>query len=267
MDAILTAAETLPPGLFNLAGMIGVGFYLGSYLLLQAAVIKGTGYLYPALNLTASALVLVSLVTNFNLYSAIVQISWIVISLGGMTRRYIAHRRIRFTDEEEALRQHMLGGLEPLVARRMFDRAEWVDVEPGRDFVTQGEPVDALWVLWDGAVDIIVEGTRITTMPAPTFVGELSVLNGEPSIGTARATDRTRVLRLPVKELQAVIAGNQATRLQLEGLLSRASRYKLGNANLRIARFLATGEGEAGPPRPGLDQPARGPQAAPAQPG
>lgn len=236
METVATALEAFPPGLFDVAGVIGVAFYLGSYVVLQAGLIGGTGYAYPAMNLAASALVLVSLITEFNLYSAIIQVSWILVSLGGMTRRYALQRRTRFDPDEEYLRAALFSGLDPLVVRRMFDRADWVDLGPGHDFIEEGEAVDALWVLREGEVAIVVQGREITRVHPLVFLGELAVLNGEPSIGTARTTGPTRLWRLPAEQLRAVIGGDQGARLQIEGLLSRASRWKLGNANLRLAR-------------------------------
>ena len=61
---------------YQVAGYGGVAFYLGSYGLLQLGVLRGNSYTYAALNLLAAALVLVSLFRNWNLFSAIIQISW-----------------------------------------------------------------------------------------------------------------------------------------------------------------------------------------------
>jgi 2-polyprenyl-3-methyl-5-hydroxy-6-metoxy-1,4-benzoquinol methylase len=65
--------------------------------------------------------VLLSLKEAFNLSSAVIQISWIVISLVGITRHYILTHRARFTDEEKAFVEQALPAMEKLKACRLLD--------------------------------------------------------------------------------------------------------------------------------------------------
>ena len=60
----------------DIAGIFGVGFYLGSYASLQLGFLKGDGYAYAILNALAAGLVLLSLKEAFNLSSAVIQVSW-----------------------------------------------------------------------------------------------------------------------------------------------------------------------------------------------
>ena len=62
----------LSPEMLEIAGYIGVGLYLGSYVLLQFGVILGSGSLYSVLNLLAACFVLASLMSAFNMSSAII---------------------------------------------------------------------------------------------------------------------------------------------------------------------------------------------------
>jgi len=65
-----------------------------AYALLQLGKITGQCYTYTLMNMLAASLVLVSLVHQFNLASALIQISWIVISVAGMFRlRSVARKR------------------------------------------------------------------------------------------------------------------------------------------------------------------------------
>ena len=57
--------------MLDLLGVAGVLIYVGAYLCLQLGLLKGDGFAYPALNLTASLSVLASLTANFNPYSAV----------------------------------------------------------------------------------------------------------------------------------------------------------------------------------------------------
>lgn len=77
-------------------GLLGAFLYLASYFLLQAGYIGGNSKAYTYLNLSAASLVLVSLTTAFNAASVVIQVSWILISIFGMSRMYLLYRRIRF---------------------------------------------------------------------------------------------------------------------------------------------------------------------------
>ena len=90
--------------ILEIAGLTGVAFYLGSYAALQIGLIRGNGYLYPILNGVAASLVLAGLMKDFNLSSAIIQGSWIVISIIGITRLFYIRNSIRFTADENIKR-------------------------------------------------------------------------------------------------------------------------------------------------------------------
>ena len=70
----------------NVAGMVGVGLIILTYLLLTAQRMRSDGWQYPAFNGLGAALVLVSLLVDFNLSAFIVEAFWAVISLAGLVR-------------------------------------------------------------------------------------------------------------------------------------------------------------------------------------
>lgn len=78
---------------YRLVGITGFIAYFLSYFLLQTGHITGAGLPHTLLNLAAASLVLISLIQDFNLASALIQISWILISIMGLCR--IARRKRR----------------------------------------------------------------------------------------------------------------------------------------------------------------------------
>ena len=73
---------TLP----DIIGLLGTASVVGAYALLQTGVWKPESLAYSALNALASALLLVSLIFNFNLASLILQIVWLAISFYGIAK-------------------------------------------------------------------------------------------------------------------------------------------------------------------------------------
>lgn len=76
-------------------GLIGVGFYLASYAAVQAGWLRADRAWYPVLNIIAASCVLIELQRNYNLPSVLIQVSWILISIGGLVRLALNHRDLR----------------------------------------------------------------------------------------------------------------------------------------------------------------------------
>lgn len=74
------------PSLFAVAGILGFALYLAAFAGLQLGWMQGGRPAYTILNILAAALVLVSLSEAFNLASALIQVSWIVIGCVGLLR-------------------------------------------------------------------------------------------------------------------------------------------------------------------------------------
>ena len=77
----------------QIIGLVGVLAYMLPYVALQVGLIRGDGLVYTLSNLVAASLVLVSLTDAFNLPSALIQTTWIAVSLVGLAR--IARQRRR----------------------------------------------------------------------------------------------------------------------------------------------------------------------------
>ena len=76
-------------------GLIGVALILAAYLMLQVEWLKSKGLAFPLMNAVGAALVLVSLLEQFNLSAFIIEIFWLGISVYGLVRLRKTKRRIR----------------------------------------------------------------------------------------------------------------------------------------------------------------------------
>ena len=68
----------------DLAGNIGVVFVLGSYLLLQLGKINPETLVFSIANGFGAALIIVSLMIDFNMSAFIIEVAWLAISLVGV---------------------------------------------------------------------------------------------------------------------------------------------------------------------------------------
>ena len=85
MSEVLFYLSELGP--YQLAGVLGFVVYLSAFGSVQLGLLDGNSVSYSLANVLAAALVAVSLITEFNLASALIQGSWIIIGLAGFALR------------------------------------------------------------------------------------------------------------------------------------------------------------------------------------
>lgn len=77
---------------YDFVGLLGSALVVGSYFLLQSGRLSGTSLSYQLINIAGSSCILVSLVGSFNLSVALLQCTWIAISLFGIVRGWRTQR-------------------------------------------------------------------------------------------------------------------------------------------------------------------------------
>ena len=228
----------LPPLFYEIAGFVGVAFYLGSYAALQAGFVKGNGYVYATLNLLAASFVLMSLFATWNLWSAIIQISWIVLSVVGMTRVWLIKRSLRFTEEEEQLILSKLPTLDRIGARRFLNIGTWRDGHVGEEMTQEGAPVTRVYYLQDGEVDVDVGGQHIAKVGPDHFIGEMACLEQGPASATVRIAQPTRYFTIASDDLSQLIAKYPDIAPHIHFAFSGNTQAKLIGTNLAYSQAL-----------------------------
>lgn len=223
---------------FQVAGFTGVAFYLGSYAALQAGVIRGSGYLYASLNLIASTLVLLSLFGAWNLWSAIIQISWITISIVGMTRVWLLRRALRFSPEEEEMVAARFATMDRIDARRLINKGHWRDGKTGEVLTTQGMPVRRLTYVAQGGVDIVVDDEVIAHVGSGEFIGEMACLTEGAASATVFLNQGARLFQIATPELQRLVRRHPELGPHLDYAFAHNTKAKLKQTNAILGAAL-----------------------------
>ena len=216
-------------------GIVGVFLYISSYFGLQAGMIKGQGYLYATLNTLAAAFVLLSLLEHFNLSSAVIQVTYIGISVFGMVRFYLLTRLIRFTDEEWVFLDVVAPNLAKFQARQLLDLGTWRTDMPDTFLTEEGKALSFLYFLLDGAADVTFDGRTVARLGPKSLIGEMSCLTGMPASASVVLTQPSRLFSVQVKVLNGFLARNLAVRHELEGCFVGQVSEKLTRANAALS--------------------------------
>lgn len=195
----------MPPVVFEAAGFVGVALYLGSYAALQAGFLRGGSYTYAVMNFLAASFVLLSLMADWNLWSAIIQISWIVISIVGLTRLWILKRALRFNAEEDLFVSSKFPAIDRVDARRFLNAGKWCDGQPGDYMTLQGQPVRNLYFIASGSARVEVDDQEIARVGADHFIGEMACLQKGPASATVRVAERSRYFTITSDAFEKVI--------------------------------------------------------------
>jgi hypothetical protein len=117
----------------------------------------------------------------------------------------------------------------PTLERLASAATEVVETETGRNIVTEGQPADALYVLVDGSVDVYARGEakrarKVRTMTAPTFFGEIGVIEHIPRTATVRTATPCRLLRLDGEDFLTALADSRPSPALADGMSRRLAR-------------------------------------------
>ncbi|MEL7091908.1 MAG: cyclic nucleotide-binding domain-containing protein [Pseudomonadota bacterium] len=223
---------------YQIAGFAGVAFYLGAYGALQFGLVRGNGYPYALLNLAAAALVLVSLFASWNLFSAIIQISWITLSVIGILRVWVLTQGLRFSAEEQDLLDAHFPTLRKIDARTIFRAGVWRDAQPGEALTEQTMPVTRLSYIHAGGVDIEVGDHKIADVGPGGFIGEMGCMASAPASATVRVNQPTRIFSVSSDALRRLVKRNPDLRPHLELAFSGNTRAKLMATNAKLEQSL-----------------------------
>ena len=219
-------------------GIGGVVIYLGSYFALQIGLIRGQGYLYPSLNVVAAIFVIFSLTTDFNLAAALIQVSFIIISLVGLARNWLGRLFLNLTDVERRLLASKFPELRGHRARRLMNAGTWKNVGAGSRLTVEGEASRAVTFLAKGSVDVFSEGQRLYRYGPNILIGEISCMSSAPSTATTIVAEDALVFSINCERLRRLVARDAEMRLCIEASFSRDTRKKIIEKNSAFRQVL-----------------------------
>ena len=91
--------------------------------------------------------------------------------------------------------------------------AEEVSLPPATVLFRQGDPGDALWVVLDGEVAILLDGREVNVMRRGQSFGEIAVLDDAPRTAEARSRRDVYALKIGRRTFAGLLLHNGALRL------------------------------------------------------
>ena len=108
-------------------------------------------------------------------------------------------------DAREVQLAPLFEGLDKRALQRVAQLAETLDVDEGKDIVTEGRLAWDLFVIESGTADVTIEGRRVSELHAGDFFGEIGLLAGnERRTATVTSTSPVRMIVLSAGRLATI---------------------------------------------------------------
>lgn len=80
-----------------------------------------------------------------------------------------------------------------------------LDLEPGQILFNAGDAGDCMFVLLDGALDVLVGETLVESSAPGAILGEMALIDGSARGATVVATERARLARVDARRFNFII--------------------------------------------------------------
>ena len=118
----------------------------------------------------------------------------------------------------------LLKNLSPEQLSRIASISKETKVGPGKTILGPDKPLDALYVILDGAVAISRDNTELHIARQNEVLGAWALFDSEPMNVTAKAVEDTRLLRIGRDDFYDLLADNSEITASIFSMLVRRFR-------------------------------------------
>ena len=129
-------------------------------------------------------------------------------------------RPIKMAPKDKELYETLFKDLSPVEYLKISKVARWEKYESGEKIIRQGTPVLDLILIYNGTVDVAVDGKKVAELKDGQFVGEMSFLTEKPATATCVVKHNTECLVWKQPEFKELLKRNPSLYYTIQGLLS-----------------------------------------------
>ena len=103
---------------------------------------------------------------------------------------------------------YVMGILDDADVEWLASTGRRMTITKGHVLIREGEPVDALFIVLDGGLDVVAGGKPVATLLSGEIVGEISFVDARPPSATVSASRSSTVLVVPRDKLNARLSSD-----------------------------------------------------------
>ena len=136
-------------------------------------------------------------------------------------------RAVKMDDKNEELYQTLFKEMTPVEYLKISRAAQWETLKPGQRIITQGMPVPDLYLIYNGTVDVQVDGEYVTELKDGEFVGEMSFLTDKVATASCIVKYEAQCLVWKQREFKELLKRNPSLYFTIQSVLSAQVSDKL----------------------------------------
>jgi len=136
-------------------------------------------------------------------------------------------RAVKMDDKNEELYQTLFKEMTPVEYLKISRAAEWQTMKPGMRLITQGMPVPDLYLIYNGTVDVAIDGERVAELKDGEFVGEMSFLTEKVATASCIVKYEAQCLVWKQREFKELLKRNPSLYFTIQSVLSAQVSDKL----------------------------------------
>ena len=173
--------------------------------------------------------VLASLFSVFYNYTIPIEPMWlainwnivfIVVNIYHIAVLIYEKRPVQMSPKYKELYETMFKDMTPVEFLKITKIADWIHFKEGEVITQQKHTVDTLNLIYNGTVNVTVDGSTVAQLKDGQFVGEMSFLTEKPATATCVVKHDTELLVWPQKEFKDLLKRNPSLYFTIQSLLS-----------------------------------------------
>ena len=142
---------------------------------------------------------------------------------------------LRLPETERELLRSIFTGLDDAQIARLLVAGRFNDIAKGTTLAEENKPLDKLFFICAGNVNVTVAGRKVAHLEKGNFVGEIAFLTERPATATVVADDNVRALVFERAELNRFFRSELEVAGLIYQLLGRVLAHKIKVSNILIS--------------------------------
>jgi CRP-like cAMP-binding protein len=142
---------------------------------------------------------------------------------------------LRLPEADRELLRSVLTGLDDAQIARLLLAGEFCEIADGTTLAKEGEPLERLYFLCAGRVDVTIGSRAVSNLERGNFVGEVAFLTEKPATATVIADGAVRALVFDKDRLTRFFRNESDVAGLIYQLLGRELAHKMKISNTLIA--------------------------------
>ncbi|MGI9317733.1 MAG: Crp/Fnr family transcriptional regulator [bacterium] len=144
-------------------------------------------------------------------------------------------RKLRLNKQEKGLWQKFFPELSSSECKQLFLASKLISGHVGDRLITHGKPVEHIYVLLSGSVEIKLDGVKVSQCGPGDLLGEMSFLTGDAATADSELATDAKFLQVDQEHLATLIKSSAELGYSITKLISRNLVTKLSKQTQRDA--------------------------------